>query len=116
MDFMATVKTCFNKYFVIEGRAPRSEFWWFYLFIIIIMLVAMGLDATMGLPIFNLIAMLAILAPTICVIVRRLHDHDKSGWWYFITLVPIIGILYILYLFVTRRTEGENRFGPDPLA
>ena len=116
MDFMTAVKTCLNKYFTIEGRASRSEYWWFYLFILIIIILANVIDIAIELPLFNLIATLAILAPFICVAIRRMHDKDKSGWWLLIIFVPLLGALYILYLFVTRGTQGDNRFGPDPLA
>ncbi len=115
MDFMTAVKTCFSKYFTIQGRAQRSEYWWFYLFILIVMFIAGMIDAITGLPILNLIVMLAILAPYICVAIRRMHDKDKSGWWLLVSFIPVIGFFYILYLFVTRGTVGDNRFGPDPL-
>lgn len=116
MDFMTAVKFCFNNYFSIDGRAQRSQFWWFYLFFIIIYIVAALLDKAVDIPLFTLIATLAFLAPYICVAIRRMHDKDKSGWWLLISFVPIIGVLYLLYLFVTRGTVGDNRFGPDPLA
>lgn len=115
MDFMTAVRTCLNKYFVIEGRAARSEYWWFYLFMIIVYVVAMIIDSVIGIPLFYLIAALGLLAPSICASIRRMHDKDKSGWWLLIAFVPIVGVLYLLYLFVTRGTVGDNRFGPDPL-
>ncbi len=58
---------------------------------------------------------LAILLPAIAVTVRRLHDTDRSGWWIFLGLIPIIGSLVLLFWYVSRGTEGDNRFGPDPL-
>ncbi len=115
MDFMTAVKFCFSNYFTIQGRAQRSQYWWYALFTFIIAIIASVIDAALGVPIFYLIFVLATLAPSICVAIRRMHDKDKSGWWLLIGLVPIIGALYLLYLFVTRGTEGENRFGPDPL-
>lgn len=116
MDFMTAVKTCFSKYFTIQGRAQRSEYWWYALFTIIVAIIATLIDSMIGVPIFYLIFALGTLAPSICVAIRRIHDKDKSGWWLLIGLVPIIGALYLLYMFVTRGTEGDNRFGPDPLA
>jgi uncharacterized membrane protein YhaH (DUF805 family) len=116
MDFITAVKTCFSKYFTIEGRAARSEYWWFYLFTLILTIIANLIDVSMQNILFSLIVTLAILAPSICAAIRRMHDKDKSGWWLLILFVPLIGLLYILYLFVTRGTEGDNRFGPDPLA
>lgn len=116
MDFMTAVKFCFSNYFSIEGRAQRSQYWWFSLFTIIVYIVGAALDAITQLPIFYMIAALALLAPSICVAIRRLHDKDKSGWWLLVAFIPVLGSLYLLYLFVTRGTDGENRFGPDPLA
>ena len=116
MDFMTAVKTCLSKYFTIEGRAARSEYWWFGLFAVIVYIITATLDVVTQVPIFYMISALALLAPSICVAIRRLHDKDKSGWWLLIALIPVVGSLYILYLFVTRGTEGENGFGPDPLA
>jgi uncharacterized membrane protein YhaH (DUF805 family) len=116
MDFMTAVKTCINKYFSIQGRAQRSEYWWYTLFIIIVTIIAMVVDMAIGFPLFYMIVALGTLAPSICVAIRRMHDKGKSGWWLLIGLIPIIGGLYILYMFVTRGTEGDNDFGPDPLA
>ena len=115
MDFMTAVKTCFSNYFTIQGRAQRSEYWWYTLFIIIVTIIAMIIDAAISFPLFYLIVALGTLAPSICAGIRRMHDKGKNGWWLLIGLVPIIGGLYILYMFVTRGTEGDNDFGPDPL-
>ena len=115
MTFQESIRTCLNKYIDVEGRAARSEYWWFQLFLLIVNAVTMFLDYTLGVGLLNLLATLAFLAPNITVGVRRLHDKDRSGWWLLIVLVPIIGILLLLYWFVTRGTPGSNRFGPDPL-
>ena len=58
--------------------------------------------------------MLFNIIPAISVSVRRLHDVDKSGWWYWVGLVPLIGLI-ILFFYVQKGTVGANRFGPDPL-
>jgi uncharacterized membrane protein YhaH (DUF805 family) len=58
---------------------------------------------------------LAVLLPTIAVGVRRLHDIDRTGWWYLLILIPVLGALVLLFFFVQRGTVGANRFGPDPL-
>lgn len=59
---------------------------------------------------------LGLFLPALSVAVRRLHDLDRTGWWYLIILVPLIGLIVLLVFFVTRGTSGPNRFGPDPLA
>lgn len=117
MDFMTAVKTCLTtKYLNFEDRAQRSEYWWFVLALFIANIIAAILDGVTGIPIFTLIVTLGLLIPSIAAGVRRLHDLDKSGWWLLISLVPIVGFFLLLYWFVQRGTEGDNRFGPDPLA
>lgn len=70
---------------------------------------------SIGIPLLLLMLYsLAIFIPNLAVIVRRLHDQDKSGWWFFIGLVPIIGGIWLLVLYLTDGTPGPNRFGPDP--
>ncbi|WP_345229517.1 DUF805 domain-containing protein [[Roseibacterium] beibuensis] len=114
---MTAVRTCLSKYVDFSGRAQRSEFWWFYLFNIIGSAVANVIDtAVLGFPALSLIWMLGLILPGIAVSVRRMHDLDKSGWWIFIILIPIVGVILYIYWFVQRGTVGPNRFGPDPLA
>lgn len=116
MDFMTAVKKCLNNYATFSGRAQRSEYWWFYLFNIILSVVANIIDAAIGIPIFSIIVLLGLIIPGIAVSVRRMHDLGKSGWWIFIALIPLIGIILLIYWFVSRGTEGPNEYGPDPLA
>jgi len=120
MGFADAVKAFFSNYVKFDGRSRRSEYWWPQLFIFLVSLVIGVLTGILGETIGGLFAIialvfqLAVLIPTISVSVRRLHDHDKSGWWLLIALVPIVGALYLLFLFVTRGTSGPNRFGADP--
>ena len=117
MDFMTAVRSCLSKYVTFSGRAQRSEFWWFYLFNIIGSVVTNIIDTSIiGMPATSILWMLGLLLPGISVSVRRMHDLDKSGWWIFIVLIPIVGIILYIYWFVQRGTVGSNRFGPDPLA
>ncbi len=130
MDFMTAVKTCFGKYVTFSGRAQRSEFWWFVLFLMVANFILTmvdsflfgtvttmpgGFQAETNTPIFSGIFGLATFLPGISVAVRRLHDTDRSGWWYWIILVPIIGFILLIVWFATKGTHGENRFGQDPL-
>jgi len=120
MDFSTAVKTCLNKYATFSGRAQRSEYWWFYLFVLIVATVLSVVD----IAIFNMpdtsplasIFTLAILLPILGAGVRRLHDLDKSGWWILIGLVPLIGFIVLIVWFASKGTDGDNRFGSDPLA
>ncbi len=116
MTFQQSIRTCLNKYIDVEGRAARSEYWWFILFNIIAIIVASGIDMVIGLPIFYFVVSLGLLAPSITVGVRRLHDKDKSGWWILIWFVPLVGWLIMIVWYVQKGTDGPNRFGPDPLA
>ncbi len=118
MGFGAAIRSCFAKYVTFSGRAVRSEFWYFFLFSLLVNIAATALDfAIFGMSPYRplqLIANLALLLPRISVAVRRLHDIDRSGWWFFLVLVPIIGWIIQLIWYCTRGTEGDNRFGPAP--
>lgn len=124
MTFQDAVKTCFSKYVVFSGRAQRSEFWWFALFTLVGSILLQGLDNMMfsgftggqDVGLFSVVFSLGVLLPSIAVAVRRLHDLGKSGWWYLLIFIPLLGFLVLLYFFVQRGTEGPNDFGPDPLA
>ena len=116
MDFKTSVSTVFNKYIEFSGRASRSEFWWFALFSAIMGVVTSILDLALGtIAAINLLFSLAVLLPTLAVSVRRLHDTDRSGWWLLLTLIPIVGWLVLLYFYVQKGTDGDNRHGADPL-
>tara|TARA_B100001146_G_scaffold210767_1_gene208845 strand:+ start:849 stop:1229 length:381 start_codon:yes stop_codon:yes gene_type:complete len=120
MSFTEAVKTCFEKYAVISGRARRSELWWFGLFtwggsfLISFVEGAVLQGLTWGL--LGALWSLAMLVPSICVGGRRLHDRDMSAWWLLLGLIPVLGSLALLVIFCLRGTDGPNRFGPDPLA
>ena len=141
MSFMDSVKTCFSKYATFSGRAQRAEFWYFALFILLgaialsfvdsavfgprEVLAMSGADSFENGMSFNMswqpqpitgIFMLATLLPNISVMVRRLHDTNRSGWWYWIALIPMIGFIVLLVFAVSKGTDGDNDYGPDPLA
>ena len=109
MTFSDSVKTCLNKYANFNGRASRSELWWFYLFFALIVF----LTAIIGEDLLWL-AYLVLILPLIAAFVRRLHDKDKSGWWYFLSFVPLANIVLLVWL-CQKGTEGANRFGDDTL-
>ena len=104
-----------KQYADFSGRARRKEYWMFVLFNVIFTFVAMLLDFLFGLPfIFTIIYTLALLIPSLAVLVRRLHDIGKSGWWYFISLIPLIGSIWLIVLLATDSQPGENEYGPNP--
>jgi uncharacterized membrane protein YhaH (DUF805 family) len=118
VSFQDAVKICLSKYVDFTGRARRSEFWWFFLFTVIVSIVASILDAIFGTTygtggVFNTIASLALLLPSIAVAIRRLHDTSRVGWWILIGLIPIVGWI-ILIVFYCQDSHGENKYGPSP--
>jgi uncharacterized membrane protein YhaH (DUF805 family) len=117
MDFGQAIKTCLDKYATFSGRATRSEYWYFFLFLVIVNIVASFLDSIIfgDMPVLYLIATLALLVPSIAAGVRRLHDTDKSGWWLLVGLIPVIGTIVLIVFFCQRGSVGANQFGPDPL-
>jgi uncharacterized membrane protein YhaH (DUF805 family) len=113
-----------RKYATFEGRARRKEFWWFELLVFLVSLLlvlaevaVVGFDAALE-PHFGpgTLFTLAIFVPSLAVTFRRLHDHDRSGWWILLALLPIVGALVLLFWYASRGTIGANRYGPDPLA
>ncbi|MEJ5868375.1 DUF805 domain-containing protein [Pseudokineococcus sp. 5B2Z-1] len=119
MSPVEAVRTVFSKYAVFSGRARRSEYWWFWLFAIIATTITASLDAWIfdvewgQYRLFSIVLILAIALPSIAVAVRRLHDTDRSGWWYLIGLVPLIGGIVLLVFYVQDSRE-PNRFGAPP--
>jgi uncharacterized membrane protein YhaH (DUF805 family) len=108
MNFQESVRTCFNKYATFAGRATRSEYWWFQLFYFMTA-VLLGIVSS-KLPALNIV-LLAFVIPGISVLVRRLHDINRSGWWYWIALIPLVGIIILIYWLVQPGTQGSNDFG-----
>ena len=131
MSFGQAVASFFQNYVNFSGRAPRSAYWWVFLFNVIVAVVATILDQSLGMaytmqgpsgpislgygPIYTLY-LLAVLIPSIALAVRRLHDRDKSGWWFLLVIVPLVGAIILVVWFALPGTAGNNRFGPDPLA
>jgi len=113
--FTSAISICLSQYVGFRGRAPRSEYWYFVLFNLIVSIVAAIIDAVIGHPIFAIISGLGLFLPNLAVFIRRLHDTDHSGWWWWFLLVPIIGFIMILIWMCSRGTPGPNRYGSDAL-
>lgn len=121
MDYYLSV---WRNYAAFSGRARRSEYWFFALFnflalIVLELIVAAaqtskndGLIFLTALP--CMLYLLASIVPSLAVTVRRLHDINKSGWWYFIAFVPFIGPIWLLILTCIEGTAGPNQYGRDP--
>ena len=119
MQFQDAIRSGFRNYVTFSGRATRSEYWYWVLFSIIVAIASAIADAalfeysTTG-PIESLTSLLLFL-PGLAVAIRRLHDVDKSGWW-FLLVFTVIGLIVLIAWGCMRGTVGPNRFGPDPLA
>jgi len=107
MSFADSVKGCMQKSFTMQGRASRSEYWFFVLFNVLL-----GIGSIIH-PLVGLLTMVTLPA-SLCVMVRRLHDLDRSGWWWLIALIPLIGGLILLVWFISEGTEGTNDYGEVP--
>ena len=113
MTFSDSVSTCLKKYFVFEGRASRSEYWWFQLIVSPSYLISTIIENEIGY--FFLGITLFTLIPAISAGVRRLHDTNRSGFFLLISFIPFIGGLVLLFFLIPEGTKGKNRFGPDSL-
>jgi len=106
------LKVVRDNYANFNGRATRQEYWMFVLFNMIFAVVAMVVDVFLGLGFLNLIYMLAVIIPSIAVFARRMHDIDKSGWWIFISIIPLIGAIWLIVLLVKDGDPDLNQYGP----
>lgn len=98
----------FMKHYAdFSGKASRKQYWMGYLFYALILILFYALDMLIGIPVLSLIYILATLVPYMALVVRRLHDIGKSGWWYLISLVPVIGVIWLLVL-LCKKGETKN--------
>jgi uncharacterized membrane protein YhaH (DUF805 family) len=118
-------KVVFENYSNFSGRARRSEYWYFVLANLLIMvsmlILCSILTAITGsgavMIVFVVLCGLYFLftfIPTLAVAVRRLHDTGKSGWYYFVQMIPVIGGIWMLALLCTDGDPGINQYGADP--
>jgi uncharacterized membrane protein YhaH (DUF805 family) len=121
----AVKKALMHNYANFNGRASRSEYWWFFLFGFLAVIPAMILDGLTGIVLidagagisygpFYVLTGLGFLLPGISVMVRRLHDSGRSGWWYFIGLVPCVGFIILLVFLVQDGQPHPNDYGEVP--
>src|SRR5262245_60667493 len=97
MGFGEAISSGFSHYVKFDGRAPRSEFWYWILFVVILQIIAQIVDALIGIPALEAIVSLGLLLPGISVSIRRLHDIDRTGWWILLSLTIIGSILLIVW-------------------
>lgn len=120
MNIGQAIGSGFKNYIVFEGRACRSEFWFWVLFTFLVSIVSSVLDLILfpgnEISLINTLTGLALLLPSLAVGARRLHDIDKTGWWLLLWLVPIIGWIILIVWAIKRGDGTANRFGNDPIA
>jgi uncharacterized membrane protein YhaH (DUF805 family) len=122
MSFVDAVRSCFRQYVGFSGRARRAEFWWFQLFDVLVGVLAFAVDSLLKLtdaqgngPVQGMVS-LVLLLPGLAVFVRRMHDINRSGWWWLLVLLPIVGWIILLVWTLRDSTPGPNRYGPSPKA
>lgn len=132
MGFLKAVASSYTNILSFTGRASRSEFWWVMLFQTLATIgLSLGMIAyftqaqmteaelAQNMLAYNGAATIAWLIlftiPATTLLVRRLHDTDRSGWWYWIAMIPFIGAIILLVFLLQRGSSGRNRYGHDPL-
>ena len=115
MSIKEAITTCFRKYATFEGRARRSEYWWFILFTGIASAVLNSWFANEnGFSLLGTIFGVLVFVPKLAVTWRRMHDIGKGGIWGLIDAVPYIGWIFLLVWTARKSQPGPNRFGPNP--
>lgn len=122
------VRTVLSNYATFTGRASRPEFWWWVLAVFLLSAITQIIDALLIAPMLgfeadaenagqplSMLVSLVLLLPGLAVAVRRLHDTGRAGWWLLLFLIPIVGVLVLIW-FYTRPSDGPNQWGPpNPL-
>ena len=114
MGLMDAIQSCFSNYANFNGRARRSEFWYWYLFTCVLSLVTMVIGNAVHFTYLSSIFALAVMVPSIAVGVRRLHDIGKSGWFYLLFIIPIVGFILMIVWGTKDSQPGQNEYGPNP--
>jgi uncharacterized membrane protein YhaH (DUF805 family) len=127
MNFSGAIESGFRRCVDFNGRSSRSEYWYFVLFTVVFgavlgffrgIAVAVGHgenSTSMAILVISYLVDLAFFLPSLAVLVRRLHDSNRSGWWYFIAFT-LVGLIPLIIWLCARGTLGENQFGADPLS
>ena len=126
MKFFEALKSFWSNYANFKGRSRRSEYWYIQLFLVVTNLAAAAIDLVLmdgdvdrfiangGGGIVGLVWILATIVPALAVLVRRLHDTGKSGWWALMILLPVAGAIVLLVFTVTDSDGIANKYGISP--
>ena len=112
----AVIRAIKDNYCNFNGRASRSEYWWYCLFAVILGVVISVLFSfsQTAVSVVSGIVNLALLLPSLGLCVRRLHDVGKSGWWIFLAFIPVIGAIVLIIWFCQPRQPQTTAYGPGP--
>lgn len=118
MTFINAIKTCYRKYATFKGRATRKEYWYFYLYNVLISWVLLGLSISFYsnskvsdiILVMTIVFILFSLLPSLAVGVRRLHDTGRSGWDFMIAFIPVIGFFMVIYFLCCSSEKGINKY------
>ncbi|HZE38310.1 MAG TPA: DUF805 domain-containing protein [Stackebrandtia sp.] len=112
MSFVDAIASGFRQYANFQGRATRSEYWWFQLFSILCYAALIALAISLRFPGLILVYF-GLILPSLAVCVRRLHDTNRSGAWWFISFVPFVGGIILLIFMCEGSDSFDNRYGPQ---
>ena len=114
-NFTKAVQSVLSNYVGFTGRATRSEFWYYILAYIIVYVIVGFVEGLIGMPmVLTGLLSLGLLLPTLAVEFRRLHDTGRSAWWLLIALIPLVGLIVLIYFFAQPSEDGDNAHGPKP--
>lgn len=126
MGFVDAIRSGISKYSTWQGRATRSEYWYFVLFyiaalvsVVAIMAIFEGIVGDAADAFFGLIfiaILIFFVSPMLAVSIRRLHDINRSGWWYWINLIPYVGAIVFIVFMCTRGDHFINDYGDNPIS
>lgn len=116
MGFTEAIQSGFDHYTKFDGRASRPAFWWWFLFTVLAGIAANIIGAIVGTQVIGYLVSLALFLPTLSVSIRRLHDTGRSGWWYLLIFIPILGWIALLIFYLQEGDDAPNEYGPPPAA
>ena len=128
MNFTAAIRSFWSRFADFKGRSRRSEYWYVQVFLVVTNLAVAGIDLALmdgdvdrfiangGGGIVGLIWIFATIVPALAVLIRRLHDTGKTGWWALVGFIPFVGAIVLLVFTVTDSSPGENKYGTSPKA
>lgn len=114
MTMLEAIQSVFSNYANFNGRARRSEYWYFTLFNLIVSFILSMITVWIDSKIPLYIWQIALILPCIAVAIRRLHDTGRSGWFYLLVLIPLVGSIILIVFYCQDGQHGMNKYGPDP--